>query len=146
MTRWIALRLAPLTALGLLLVVSAGCFGPSRGTVSGQVTYKKKPVTWGTVSVIASDNIQYPGEITPEGTYSIPNVPGGPVKILVTSPNPGDGRRPGGVARGGGDLEAKGARAPATKWVPLPDKYGDLAKTDLTGTVEGDTVIDLHLK
>ena len=74
------LRLAPLIAAGLLAV--CGC-SPGKGTVSGKVTYKGKPVVWGTVSAVASDNVQYAAPITPQGTYSIPNVPYGSLTVTV---------------------------------------------------------------
>src|SRR5205823_14560750 len=91
------LRLAPLIAAGLLAV--CGC-SPGKGTVSGKVTYKGKPVVWGTVSAVASDNVQYAAPITPQGTYSIPKRPGRPVRLTVSSPNPGV--KPGSpLARGG---------------------------------------------
>src|SRR5690242_8111846 len=94
------LRLAPLCAVGLLAV--AGC-GAGRGTVSGKVTYKGKPVVTGTVSVIGSDGIQYAAQITPQGTYSVPDVPAGPAKFTVSSPNPDDAVRGGpAAARGQG--------------------------------------------
>jgi hypothetical protein len=72
MTSRILPRLVSIAVLCCLLT-SIGC--GSRGTLSGKVTYKNKPVVWGSVSVIASDNIQYASQITPEGTYSIAKVP-----------------------------------------------------------------------
>src|SRR5437867_3499718 len=88
MTRRALLRFAPISALYLLLVVAGGC-SSATATVSGKVTYKSKPVVWGTVSVIASDELQYGGLITSEGTYAIAGVPGGPARLLVSSPKPG---------------------------------------------------------
>lgn len=137
-------RIAPVA----LCVALAGC-GPSKGTVSGKVTHKGKPVVWGSVTLIASDGVQYAGQITPEGTYTVPHVPGGAVKIAVASPNP-DGTSRGGpaAARGGsGDRSGEEARQmpPPGAWFALPEKYGDPAQSGLTGTVSGDTTIDLDL-
>lgn len=122
--------------------MSGGC-GPSKGTVSGKVTHKGKPVVWGSVSLIASDGVQYVGQITPEGTYTIPNVPSGSVKICVSSPNPDvSARGPGAAGDGGGDPTPK---PKAGAWFALPEQYNDPQKSGLTGTVRGDTTIDVDL-
>jgi hypothetical protein len=136
--------------LGALCLVLAGGCGSRGGTVRGKVTRKGKPVVWGTVTLIGSDGVQYAGQLTPEGTYSIPGVPGGPVKIAVSSPNP-DGSSRGGPAAanaGTGDgpaPEALANRPPAGAWIRLPEKYSDPQKSGLTGTVNSDTVIDIDL-
>jgi hypothetical protein len=149
MNRRPVLRIAPLGALCFLLAVS-GC-GSRGGTVSGKVTHKGKPVVWGTVSVYASDGVQYPGMITAEGTYSIPNVPSGPVKLTVSSPNP-DGTDRGGPAAanaGTGDSpgrEAGVTRPPAGTWTAIPERYSDPNQSGLVGTVSSDTVINLDLR
>jgi hypothetical protein len=104
----------------------------------------------GTVSAIASDNIQYTASITPEGTYTIPNVPHGPVKLGVSSPNP-DARARGGPAAQA-SLEdadraaAAGAPPPGRAWVEVPEKYGDPLSSGLTGTVRSAMTIDLTLE
>jgi hypothetical protein len=140
-------RIVPLGALCLALL-AGGC--GSRGTVSGKVTHKGKPVVWGTVSVFASDDVQYAGQLTPEGTYSIPDVPSGQVRITVSSPNP-DGTGRGGPAAANGGLgdspgpEAAATRPPPGIWFPIPAKYSEPSRSGLTGTVRGNTVIDLDL-
>lgn len=134
-------------ALAAAVVVNlAGC--SSKVNVSGKVTYNGKAVTSGSVSLIASDNIQYAGPIGTDGSYAISSVPSGTVKILVSSPNPeGAGRGKGSAQKGAdGDLAAAAA-GPAAGWFPLPDKYADLAKTDLTGDVRGNpAVLNIELK
>jgi hypothetical protein len=152
MNRRPVLRLVPLCAAGLLAL--AGC-GGDKGTLSGKVTYQGKPVVLGYVSVIASDNVQYAGPINSDGSYSIPNVPGGPVKIAVSSPNPGakpgspaaagEGRK---VKGGTGDLPGEEAGPPGAApagWVALPEKYADPQTSGLANSVRGDTVINLDL-
>jgi hypothetical protein len=135
-------------ALAVAVVVNlAGC--SSKVNVSGKVTYNGKAVTSGSVSLIASDHIQYSGQIGTDGSYAISGVPSGTVKILVSSPNPeGAGRGKGSAPKiGEGDLAAGGAGGAATGWFPLPDKYADLAKTDLTGDVRGNpAVLNVELK
>jgi hypothetical protein len=139
-------RTASLVALGLLVLGSGGC--KSKGTVSGKVAHKGKPVIWGTVTIIGSDKIQYAGQITPEGTYTVPDVPGGPVKIAVSSPNPDGTSRGGPAAQRGGDLAGAEPPPPVIKsggWFPIPDKYSNPETSGLTGTVNADTVINLDL-
>lgn len=133
-----------------LLLALSGC-GPKKGTVSGNVTFGGKPVVWGTVSLFASDNVQYTGQITPEGTYSIPDVPNGPVRITVASPNP-DGAARGGAAAvrsaEGNNVDGSPGQALPAKgdWLAIPEKYGIPDQSGLTGEVKKNTVINLHLE
>jgi hypothetical protein len=150
MIRRSAFRLSACLAWCLFLSCAGGC-GPSRGTVSGKVTYKGKPVVWGTVTVVASDNMSYAGAITSEGAYAIPNVPHGPVKFCVTSPNPDAKKRPAETLpkHGGDDLpgaDPAGALPPTGSWFPIPEKYADFQQSGLIGTVNTETVIDLPLQ
>jgi hypothetical protein len=135
------------TGFCILVMAAAGGCGPARGTVTGKVTYKEKSITWGTVSLFASDNMQYSGEITTDGTYAIPNVPSGLVKICVVSPNPDNGKRGAllGNDRIGNRRDPKQGRAPPANWVPIPERYSDLQTTTLTGTVRNATTIHLEL-
>ncbi len=134
-------RGAVATIAAATLVTLAGC--SSKANVSGKVTYGGKALTSGAVSLIARDNIQYSGTIGAGGSFSIPNVPTGAVKILVSSPNPGSrGQIP---SAGEGDFGG-GGDSPAG-WFPIPDKYADLTKTDLTGEVGGNpAVLNIDLK
>jgi hypothetical protein len=147
MTRRTAVRRLPIVALAALLAAT-GC--TSRTTVTGKVTFKGKPVTWGTVTVIASDDIQYAGQINPDGTYSIAGVPTGPAKFAVSSPNP-DGTSRGGpaAANGGagdrGDAGEAPPSPPAGTWSRLPEKYSDPLQSGLTGKIGGGP-IDLTLE
>jgi hypothetical protein len=134
----------------LCLVISPTGCKKGTGTVSGKVTFGGKPVGWGTVSVFASDNIQYTGQLSPEGTYSIPGVPNGPCRITVASPNPdlakGGGPPAAGLGEGGaidGDVNQT-MPAPAD-WVQIPEKYGHPDQSGLTAVVNSNTTIDLNL-
>jgi hypothetical protein len=130
-----------------LLVVAVGC--QRTGTVTGKVTHQGKPVVSGTVSIIGSDDIQYTGQISPEGTYAVTDVPNGPVKILVSSPNPHASRpeqtNPIAIGDGGQVRSNSGPEPPAELWFPIPPEYAELDKSTLTGTVSSATTIDLDL-
>lgn len=152
MSRTFWTRMALLAALAVV----GGC-GPGTGTVTGKVTYKSKPVATGTVTAIPSDGVARPGVIGTDGSFTIPAVPNGDVKFLVASPNPDTGTREAMAGRGrgkgvAGDLGGAaggpepGPSLPKGSWVPLPESYADAAKTDLKGTVKGDTAINLELK
>ncbi len=112
--------------------------------------HQDKPVVWGTVTLIASDNVAYAAEITPEGTYFIPNAPPGPVKLCVTSTNP-DGAARGGPAAARSSVSDQAAAdrtrppPPAAAWVGIPEKYTDPERSGLTGIVKNDTTINLDL-
>ncbi|MCZ2342783.1 MAG: carboxypeptidase-like regulatory domain-containing protein [Bacteroidales bacterium] len=82
--------LAGVGVMGLLVFNFAGCpgFGDSTGTLAGQVTSGGKPVLWGTVTVIGSDNRPRTATIRPDGTYEVRGLPPGPVRVAVQSANP----------------------------------------------------------
>ena len=147
MTRWHAHFRIFASVPCFLLVLAAGGCSPARGTVTGKVTYKDKVVSWGTVSIFASDNMQYSGEIAADGTYAIANVPSGAVRFCVASPNP-DFKKRGpmpGNDRGGIRRDPKQFRSPPANWVSLPERYSELQSTTLTGTVRSHTTIHLEL-
>lgn len=126
----------------------AGC--ASKGNVNGKVTHKGKPVASGSVTLIASDKLAYATMINADGTFSIPNVPAGPVQIAVVSPNPGAATR-GSSKSGSGTDDASGGpdvAAPAAGgWFEIPERYADHQSSGLTGTVRSPvTTIDLNLE
>ena len=88
---------------------AAGC-GGGKATVKGSVSAGGKPVVWGTVILVDASGAYHQGDIELNGTFEIPGVPSGAVKIGVTSPNPEDPRAGGRGkdARGGKDGANKG--------------------------------------
>jgi hypothetical protein len=138
MTRILARWVCVLALAGL----AAGC--SSKATVSGKVTSNGKTVTSGSVSLFPSDNIQRAGQIGSDGSFSIPDVPTGTVKIVVSSPAPGGETR----GKGKGDSDAPTTGGPAAAgWFPIPEKYGSPTTTDLTDTVKSPTtVLNIDLK
>jgi hypothetical protein len=63
-----------------VVLLAAGC--SSRGTVSGKVLYKGKPLPGGSVIFIHQQGAFSSG-IREDGSYSIDRIPTGPVKIAV---------------------------------------------------------------
>jgi hypothetical protein len=148
-----ARKLVP-NVLGLsLLLLAAGC--GSRGTVSGKVLYKGKPLTGGHV-VFLHQKGSFTTAIQEDGSYSIDRVPSGPVKIAVTAAGPVHPRH--GLSKS--QLEKMQKNKPEVKsdedapkammaemlgsasggnksGVNLPEKYGDPEKSGLTYTVAG---------
>lgn len=116
-------------ALLAACLLAAGC-GRGVATVSGTVRYAGKPLNYGTVVFSGEDGISHSGNIAPDGRYTVADVPAGPVRIAVVSPEPPGQLPP--AARRGGDPVPGVDRA---KWVRIPDKYGNVTTSGLTATV-----------
>src|SRR5262245_57422987 len=72
----------------LLLGALAGC-GPGRGSLSGKVTCQGKgPLRLGTVSVLGGDGVIHNGNIKEDGTFEVPGIAAGTVKVAVSCPDP----------------------------------------------------------
>ncbi len=68
----------------------AGCGKTT--TVTGKVTYRGRPVRYGSVTFLSSAKVARSSAIESDGSYTIYDVPPGNVKIAVTSRNPRKGR------------------------------------------------------
>jgi hypothetical protein len=134
----------------IALLLFTGCGGT--GDLSGKVTYNGKPVVYGTVVVMGSDGITKSGTIQPDGSYTVSGIRTGTAKIAVSSPQP-----PGSVPpkKGGRDREdddkppVNDPPAPPEvikNWVPIPNKYGDPAKSEITVEVKSGQKFDIELK
>lgn len=143
------------TAAVAFALAAAGCGG---GTVDvvGKVTHNGKPVVYGTVVLVGSDGLPKSGPIQPDGSFRVAGVATGTAKVSVSSPQPPGAAAPARKPRGGRDADDEErtpppAVAPADPevikgWFPLPEKYGDPAKSDLVVEVKGGQPIDLDLK
>jgi hypothetical protein len=83
--REIGLALIALVALALAWHVVEL---PGGTELAGTVASAGRPVTYGTVTVIASDDRVYTAPIATDGTYRFTSLPPGPVRVAVSSPNP----------------------------------------------------------
>lgn len=146
-----------------------GC-GSGKSKVSGKVTLNGAAVVWGTVTLVDKNGEYHQADIDLSGNYEIDNVPAGPVKIAVVSPNPepdpaqGRGGRTGkanpGAGSGAGfeDPRAKfmAGKAPAEDgrpkpppgaWFPIPPNYNSPEESGLTGEVKGSkATLNIELK
>src|ERR1043165_6084052 len=109
-----------------LALTLAGC-GPSRGNLTGKVSYQGKTVRSGAVQVACSDGIHV-AKIEPDGTYLAKEIPVGIVKISVSSPNPAVSRQ---MPNRKGELPPPPA-GDATGWFEIPEHYADFETSELT--------------
>jgi hypothetical protein len=73
--------------LALICFIVAGCGGGSsagKAIAEGKVTYKGKPVTGGTINFIFESGA-FPGQITPDGGFRVPNLPTGKATVTVST-------------------------------------------------------------
>jgi hypothetical protein len=132
----------------LLFLLAAGC-GTTK-TVSGKVSFQGKPMPAGTVLFVqdkAGKTNTYTSQIAEDGTYTIPNLSPGPVKIAVQPLQPPNmPPRAGGQVMGiptatfgpEGHNPYGNVKGDESKYVKnFPAKYKDPDTSGLTYTVEG---------
>jgi hypothetical protein len=130
----------PAIVLVLLTLAAAGC---GRGDVSGKVTYKGKPLVWGTVQFEGSDNLLKQDNINSDGTFNVRGVATGEAKVAVSSINPQSSDFQVRVREG----EKPKPRPKVEGWFPIPEKYNTPYKSGLTYEIKrGENTIDIELK
>jgi hypothetical protein len=127
------------SSLLILLLAAPGC-GTPRGDVSGTVTYRGKPVVYGSVMFVGADNLPIIGRIQPDGTYMAFGVLGGDNRIAVNSPEPEPPERP----------SEAGSRQPLpfdrSLWFVIPERYGDPRASGISISVtRGSNSFDIKL-
>lgn len=126
---------AVIAAVSLL---ASGC-QPATHTVSGRVSYCGKPVTGGSVVLFGEDDRVYTGLISPDGRYTIPNVPAGRVRVTVrahtTAPVGFRVGRPQPAAVNGPTGAAGGPPPPPV--ATIPERYSVPEESGLVFAVEG---------
>jgi hypothetical protein len=77
-------------AVAVLLVSAAGCWGPSRCDVTGQVTYNGAPLDrpGGQIVFVGPNGEQVPAAINSDGSYRAAQVVAGRNRVVVYYPNP----------------------------------------------------------
>jgi hypothetical protein len=137
----------------VLLVASvfllSGC-GKPVGNVAGKVTYKGKALEYGSVSIYSADGTACGGEINPDGTYLIKNVPVGKAKVVVASQDPKKIEAFTKAVQESRDKNTpipEKALADANSISRIPSSYGDAEQSGLTVEVKaGTTSYDIDLK
>jgi hypothetical protein len=130
--------------VAICLAAGIGCGKPT-ATVTGKVTLNGAPVTAGAVTFHGEEKFVQSAGIDTNGTYSISNVPVGPVKVTVVPAQPRPVRNMPGktAAKHPGDKGGPGAAAV----VPIPEKYRDPSQSGLNYTLKsGEQTIDLPLQ
>ena len=124
-----------------LFLVAAGC-APPRGEVKGTVTYKNEPLRAGTVTI---GGVQ--GKIGEDGSYLVKGVEYGENKVLVTSIKDEEMVKfmkalseAGKSAKFDKDKKPAMPKQQPKSFSSIPDRYGDLKKTDLKVTVNASMV------
>ncbi len=132
----------------LVLLVGAGGCGKT-ATVTGNVTYQGRPVTYGSVIFLNADRTARSCAIATDGSYRVEGVLPGAVNIAVISRDPAKGRS---AVRGRKSTSpAKTAEAspsvPAMGWFPLPSRFESPAASGLSFDVSpGLSSHDIEMK
>lgn len=130
----------PGTALSFLLLMGLvlGCGDRSKGTLSGTVTYKDKPLPGGTMLFVSAKGVER-GEIKADGTYRVSGVPVGTVKVAVEplpQVSPEIQKK---MEQGWGGKKRSTAANPSSAGsaVNIPPRYKDPETSGLSCTVQG---------
>ncbi len=125
----------------LLAALAATACGCSReASVSGKVTYKDKPVTYGTVIVLGPEHKASSGAIQPDGSYTVEGLVPGEAQFGVVSRDPAKGRT---HAKPKGQVEVVEGHS----WEPLPRQFELPASSGIARTLKsGPNRQDIDLK
>ena len=135
-----------------LAVLAAGVAGCGRrgDSVTGKVTFRDNLLNTGSVILYCEDQQIIHGVIGPDGTYAIPNVPRGRVRVTVRAPaRQNELFRPRGqmpAAVNGPVFPGSGPSAKDSPLPVIPARYELPEESGLTLTVAGGvTVFDINL-
>jgi hypothetical protein len=132
----------------LVLLVGAGGCGKT-ATVTGNVTYQGRPVTYGSVIFLNADKTARSCAIATDGSYRVEGVLPGTVSIAVISRDPAKGRSAVRGRKSTSPAKTAGASpsVPATGWFPLPSRFESPASSGLSCDVSsGLSSHDIDLK
>ncbi|CAN5216717.1 hypothetical protein BH11PLA2_BH11PLA2_02670 [soil metagenome] len=117
----------------LLSVILVGCSGP-QGRVHGVVTLDSQPLPDATVTFFSPNQLTYSVTTVADGSYELPGVVRGAMKVTVQMPPPRPTPRPAPPSAFTGETTAddnsKASRRTVTPLTPpngpqLPERYGD---------------------
>jgi hypothetical protein len=146
--KWIII---PAVSLLLSVIPAVAFMGPSRGTLTGQVSFLGKPVSVGHVIAIAADGSMHSGSIDGRGQYVIAKIPGGKVQLGVVSRDPAQTLlRQVRLAQGSDRLPPEDRTAArsgmAGKWIALPIQYEDPRSSGIETFIKGSTEFHIELR
>ncbi|MCI0376193.1 MAG: hypothetical protein L0215_01170 [Gemmataceae bacterium] len=124
-----------------LVLAAAGC--QSQGNVSGKVTYKSKPVVFGTILIQGSDGNARQGNIATDGSFSVRGLAVGQARVAVNSPDPKGitllpNRNPNYKQDPYPDVPG---------WFALPNRFEDVSTSGLTYQINGgNNTINIELE
>ena len=141
-----------LAFLLLTILTLSSCASAKRGEVHGKVSYGGRPIIYGSVVLIGSDDKSVTGRINADGTYAVSGVHAGAVRVAVVSPDPATPRDDGMPSFGKRDPKAPpppimAPEVDRSRWFPLPQQYKRADTSGLTTTIHGgDNTFDIELK
>ncbi len=121
----------PVVGIAFLALIAVGC--QSKGNVSGKVTYKDKPLVYGTVLFVGSDGASVQAKIENDGTYSARGLAVGKAQIAVNSPDP----KSIGIYTTWKDPSKKPPPLEVPGWFGIPKQYESASTSGLSFPVEG---------
>lgn len=139
-----------LLCAGLMAAAGCGGGGPPFCDVKGTVTIDGKPVTGGMIVFVdAGDINSKSGYLTIDGTYSLSQVPAGPVKVLVRTDqvkNMLDEKTAKMLQAKGVGAVADDPKVKGNKYVPVPAKYTQIDTTDLTFDLKPNVLNEINVE
>ena len=138
-TRW---RAGAVMIMALPFAVVAGCGDAPTGNVSGAISYKKTPLTMGTIMFMNDKGKTAQAQIK-DGKYTIVKAPVGEVLISVQVPEL-KGRAAEFASKYPKDFQ--GSAFKQAEAVPIPAHYADVKKSNLRYAVKaGEQTHDIDL-
>lgn len=86
--RIVVTTMVMLLCLGLLAWAWTMLSASGRSPLQGRVSVAGRPVTFGSVTIVTADGTTLTTSIQRDGSYRLPHVPAGTVRIAVSSPDP----------------------------------------------------------
>jgi hypothetical protein len=134
-------RFRRLVGITLLALLAVGC--QNKGDVSGRVTFKDKPLVYGTVSFETTEGPSVQAVIKQDGSYVAHGVGLGEARVTVNSADP----KQVGSMLSWKNPAAKPQALNIQGWFPIPEKFASTGTSGLTKTVKrGDNKYDIDLK
>jgi hypothetical protein len=128
------IRFLPFSALAITACLLSGCGGSadSRVIVTGTVTYKNQPLTFGRLKLFNTKGEQVSGcSLKSDGTFAATDIPLGDIKVTVDTTDSigiAAGKAPPGTPPMPGE-------SPGGKSIAIPAKYKDVATSGLNYTI-----------